>query len=1529
MTVRWKPLLAISGLFLVIGIMGLLAMVYALAPNNAPELLAKARKARAAHRYDEAKIHYLRVLQTEGKDGKIHQELGEMYTEWSETLTDPKKAEIAMQATASFAEAARRGKNLVKPRRALLAEALASAREQEVARWAGELYALEPTDLDANYVLAAKELDEKTPKTSVVKNQLAVLDADLKHPLRAALVRAKLGRATGDDAEVEKALAATRAIEPAPATDPIDLMALMRLRYLDAAVAPDSAEFPNRVRAAAKIASGLIGDTRLAAYSQQISAMLENLQKRILARKSRPGEAGAQGVRELAAELDGVIEKLFEKVLKGPASGDLAMRQRYADHLLFRERYEPCVRQVEEALQLPAANAPGFKDSALALQSIAIRATLANSKDADRFRRAEPHIKALISSKTTFFEAMGNLFQGAIDLERMGTAEGADGGSVSPERKSVYRARALAELAIAAEKLKQDATAQALYGIALCLSDEPNLGRQHLLAAERLGNLDERYRVWPAWSLLQAGYPEEAEPMVMKLLAEAGESDETQELRGTLHLLLGEILQAKQGEADLRRARAEFDLAVKMGRPITPALRMRQAQVEMLLGDERRAQAFLRELGGADPSAAAMTVRLLMEDAKYKEAAAILQQARGNHAENSDLACLDAVLHCRMGEPGQADKLLEGYLAKHPADSVALQTRVQVLAESLQKPREARDLLAGFADKSTTSSALIQLALLDLQLQDFKAMAKTIARLRERYKELAAADLLEAQLALAERNYAAAAKAFDSALAKDPKNKIALFWRAQLDSRTGSVGQAVETLETIASSKTSKLLEPNLPLTAAADSALAAIEMESGRIDQAIQRIRSLLAVTSLGPNARPLRWQLVAAYHAKKQWTLGKQELAKLLDNRNEPPAIDERIRGAAFLAANGEFDSADRQIDQAFKQDPTSAGAALARARVLSERKKPDQARDFLSGFIAKAKAPEADLYLMLAAVESLADPGPAGNDKALAALERGLAAHADSVSLVEARYRLVRETDPARAVATIEQAYRQARKSLVLRSFLVQVYREEKRPADAEKLLRETIRETPNDPTPAALLIRVISDQAIAAVDRGDSDKAHILNEACAKEVEANRKKFPDDSVFLQAECELAARLGEITKALGITEKIDQMDKASPIGPLMRATIYSAQGRMRETADAYIEAIRRDPRRDDIRLLLGRLYLQLGEFEESTQQADSILNHQPGQIDAALLKSMTLSVARGDAARTAQNRLEAIAMLRDLIEKHPKRIDIRRRLADTLLLAGRRDEAAATLKRALALAPTDAAAVEMLVQVLASPRAGKPATAAEVKSAEAVAETNARGEKSGRIALAVSLGYQKAGRLELALPWAEVAAERLKDPMAELNLANIYLSIGEENPEDSRSGELFKKAVARYDIVLKSQANAIEAVNNKAWILHRYFGENEQALVLAKGLTSRIDPSLLPAEFFDTMGSIQESLGKSSEAAATYSRGLERNPGLPMLNYHLGRLLAANPRTESQAGAYLKKALEKPGALPKTAGAEIKRLLEMKAN
>ena len=79
------------------------------------------------------------------------------------------------------------------------------------------------------------------------------------------------------------------------------------------------------------------------------------------------------------------------------------------------------------------------------------------------------------------------------------------------------RSSAIYHLKLAAAGLPQIAEAQARYGVALVLAGEQNMGRQFLQTALRLGSLDAQYQLWAAWTVLQAGYPEEAEPIIASL----------------------------------------------------------------------------------------------------------------------------------------------------------------------------------------------------------------------------------------------------------------------------------------------------------------------------------------------------------------------------------------------------------------------------------------------------------------------------------------------------------------------------------------------------------------------------------------------------------------------------------------------------------------------------------------------------------------------------------------------------------------------------------------------------------------------------------------------------------------------------------------------------------------------------------------------------------------------------------------------------------------------------------------------------
>src|SRR5262249_46816557 len=171
-----------------------------------------------------------------------------------------------------------------------------------------------------------------------------------------------------------------------------------------------------------------------------------------------------------------------------------------------------------------------------------------------------------------------------------------------------------------------------------------------------------------------------------------------------------------------------------------------------------------------------------------------------------------------------------------------------------------------------------QLALLDLQQKDYAAVTATIAKIRARWKEAAAADLLDAQLALEQGQLGRAGTAFDAALRKDPGNKVVQYWKAQIDSRLGDSKGAAAALEALARQGSSKEVESGLSLTAAAQSALANLALRQGEVDAAIRRFEGLRSGGSLGGLARNDRWQLASAYAAKGQWPAARREIATLL---------------------------------------------------------------------------------------------------------------------------------------------------------------------------------------------------------------------------------------------------------------------------------------------------------------------------------------------------------------------------------------------------------------------------------------------------------------------------------------------------------------------------------------------------------------------------------------------------------------------------------------------------------------------------
>ena len=142
-----------------------------------------------------------------------------------------------------------------------------------------------------------------------------------------------------------------------------------------------------------------------------------------------------------------------------------------------------------------------------------------------------------------------------------------------------------------------------------------------------------------------------------------------------------------------------------------------------------------------------------------------------------------------------------------------------------------------------------------------------------------------------------------------------------------------------------------------------------------------------------------------------------------------------------------------------------------------------------------------------------------------------------------------------------------------------REQKEYEKAEQVAPELVRGAPDDMNLAAALVQIISLEAGEAAAPGKADKQRALDEKAVTMIRDYRKRFPSNLTFLQAECDLVARGGDLTRAIAITEEIDKISKSSTLGPMLRARIYARQGKTREVAKAYGESLARNPRQPDV--------------------------------------------------------------------------------------------------------------------------------------------------------------------------------------------------------------------------------------------------------------------------------------------------------------------------------------------------------------
>jgi predicted Zn-dependent protease len=1520
MTVRWKPLLILSGLFFVVAVIGVIAMAWTLVPRSAQGVLKQARTARAQGRLENAEIYYKQALQIAAKSASIHEEFADLYREWSRSAPAEMHEALLTERITHLRNAVKFDKSGRTPRVELLEIALDQDIAADSVYWAREVLKVDAESTLGHYVLAFEELESRSPTIPEVKRHLSVLKERNAPPYRQALIEAKLAQATGDDRAFDGVFSRARSIELPQGAALVDLLARVRLEALEIQTEKSPQKLDGQV-------NRLLGHVREIVAAPdlpggrvtRLSQLLEQTQRALVSRLSPAAKAGgANPIETQAGAIEVELEGIFQRVLSGSQKPDLQIYMTYADHLRFRQQRDRCIQVVEEALRLPAAALPASIVPVMGMRAVAAEMALSRQDDSQRYKKAEPHIAALMGSSEPRFQGLGHLFQGAIDLEQSGLVRAVSSGAETIARAQSpqprLRQKALNHLKLAAAQLPVVAEAQARYGVALVLNQEQNLGRQYLQNALRLGNLEPQYQFWAAWTILQAGYPEEAEPILDSLFRQLSQGQIPAGLEGTLHQISGELYQARRAPGDLERAAHEFEKAAELSQRGDSMVALRQAQIEVQLGRFDLALARidkLRQRGVGGPAAENLAVLILEEQGKKEEAKRLLRDARTRFPKAAELAGLDAAVQTRDGQPALADRILKEFLAGDP-DNVSLSLmRAQVLADSLKQPKEARDLLLALSQRSDNSAPLVQLAQLEMEQNDLESAAATIDKIRSRWKDAATGDILDGQLALKRGSIVTAREHFTEALRKDPDNKIVQFWKAQLDSRTGSVPEATRALEDLVKNRPSKEVDAGVTLLSAAQSALANLELQTGKLDDAIRRFEELRQSSQTGTLSRTDRWQLITAYIAKDQWPLAKRELAAILNDTKNPPTADERVRGANFYLQHKENAVALAQLDYVLKVNPTHAAGVVARSYIHMTSKKYEEAAGLLRAAITllekKPEKPPAVFYLMLAAIENESPPAATATKRARAVLEEGMQVQPESIELVHAEYLLLSTSGDARgALAAIEERAKNDRKG-TFRRLLVDVLRGERQYERAEQELRRLTQEAPDDVNLAAALVQVVSLEAAEAAALGKVDRQHSLDDQALTMIRDYRKRYPQSLAFLQAECDLTARGGDINRAVAITEEIDKLSPSSSLGPILRARLFARGDKTALVVKAYSEALERNPNQPDIRVLLGQELIKLGEAEGALKQARIVLETNKERLDAILLEARALAATGSTDAQKEAAREAAVPRLEMAIAAEPRYREAYHALAEIEQARGRRQAAAAALKRDLKANPDDSTAVAKLIQFLAGPGpGGQPASPGEIEEAQTAAAEIAGRDKDGSLVLAAGVGFHKTGQLERALPLSEQAAAKLDNPVAHLNLGDLLLSMAESQSDQERARRLFERAVAEYDRVLRREPAQIEAVNNKAWVLHSYLDRTQEALELAQGLLKRVSPSTLPGEFYDTLGAIQESLGRKTDAEQSYLTGLAKSPDHPVLNYHFGKLLAADRKRTARARTYLAKAL-----------------------
>lgn len=535
----------------------------------------------------------------------------------------------------------------------------------------------------------------------------------------------------------------------------------------------------------------------------------------------------------------------------------------------------------------------------------------------------------------------------------------------------------------------------------------------------------------------------------------------------------------------------------------------------------------------------------------------------------------------------------------------------------------------------------------------------------------------------------------------------------------------------------------------------------------------------------------------------------------------------------------------------------------------------------FIARGELDAAETFLRDIADPAAQDPGlfvdlirfvteTKGAEAARIEVERAIAASPAPERFMAMRALMdFQDGAKAKAIADLEALLTNAEPTdatRVVKTILARMFVDQGNVVGARRLVEEVIAEDPAQ-------IDALKMQASWQIQSDDIDNAIAT-------LRVALDHSPEDVDAMNMMSEAYSRIGSHDLARDFLSLAVDASGNAP-GPSIRyARVLMQEGRFLPAEDVILPALRLSPGNVDLLITLGQLYLQMEDAPRATQVINTLRRDGSDQATSAAnrLQTGVLAQRKGTA--------DAVAFLEQMATGQDADLDSKLALLRARLSVGENDQALALAEKLVAEAPGNA----QLAFALASTRSAVgDQVGAETELRKLIDQT----PTSPALWLELSRVMQRQGDPAGAEDAIDAGLRAIPE---HANLLWAKATILEE------TGNI-DGAIAIYDGLYQRTSGAVVIANNLASLLATYRDDTaslERAWTIARRLRDAKNPALQ-----DTYGWIAYRRGEPAEALPYLESAAKGLPADPIVQAHLGMVLAALDRTP-EAIAQLQRAI-----------------------